>query len=313
MTAASLLERLAARPESFPGSLLLSGPSEKRLETEARRVAAVLLCPGEDPARRCDSCRRVLSGIHPDVLVVEPQGVQIRIDSVREAVTFGAGKPYEARRRVAIVLRAELLGPEAANALLKSLEEPGKHFHWILTTARPEALLPTICSRCVAVALAREPRAERAAEWISRGYPEDDAEELAGLEPAAEEEAPALLEQYRKRREDILLALGNGISQRRSAPLLLLAETLAHLEPGQARLFSEILADAAIASGGSSELLRHRAVSAGIRDLARRLPREALARAALRSADAPPDTRRGNKRLHYESVLLELLGLGLRD
>ena len=313
MTTASLLERLAARPGNFPGSLLLTGSPEKRLQGEARRLAATLLCSGEDPERRCDSCRRVLSGIHPDLLVVEPQGVQIRIDRIREAVAFGAGRPYESERRVAVVDHAELLGPEAANALLKSLEEPGKHFHWILTTARPEALLPTVCSRCVAVALARQPRAERAAEWVSRGFSEEDATELAGLEPAEKEEAPALLEQHRKWREDVLLAIGAGISQRRVAPLLLLAEALAQSEPEGARLLSELLADAAVASGASSELLRHRAVAAGIRDLSRRLTPEALARAALKAADAPADIRRGNKRLHYESVLLELLGAGLKD
>jgi hypothetical protein len=312
VTAASLLERLASRPGSFPGSLLLTGSPEKRLQGEARRLAAILLCSKEDPERRCDSCRRVLSGIHPDLLVVEPQGVQIRIDSIREAVVFGAGKPYESGRRVAVIDHAELLGLEAANALLKSLEEPGKHFHWILTTARPEALLPTVCSRCVAVALARQPRAERAAEWVSRGFSEEDATELAGLEPPVEEEAPALLEQHRKWREDVLLALGAGISHRRVAPLLLLAEALAQSEPEQARLFPELLADAAVASGASSELLRHRAVAAGIHDLARHLTPEALARAALKAADAPADNRRGNKRLHYESVLLELLR-GLKD
>ena len=307
MTAASLLERLAARPGSFPGSLLLTGSPEKRLQDEARRLAAILLCSGEDPESRCDSCRRVIAGIHPDLLVVEPQGVQIRIDSIRDAVVFGAGKPYESERRVAVIKQAEKLGPEAANALLKSLEEPGKHFHWILTTARPEALLPTVCSRCVAVALARQPRARRVAEWVSRGFSEEDAMELAGLEPAVEEEAPALLEQYRKWREYVLLALGAGISQRRIATLLLLAEALAQSEPERARVFPELLADAAVAAGASSELLRHRAVAAGIRDLGRRLTPEALARAALKAADAPADIRRGNKRLHYESVLLELI------
>lgn len=312
MTATALLERLASRPESFPGSLLLTGASENRLESEARRLAAILLCAGEDPERRCDSCRRVLSGVHPDLLVVRPVGVQIRIDSVREAIAFGAGRPYEAARRVAVVEHAEQLGLEAANALLKSLEEPGHHFHWILTTARPEALLPTICSRCVAVALVGQPRAERAADWVSRGFSEEDAAELAGLEPAAPEDAPALLEQFRKWREDVLLALAAGITERRVAPLLLLAEALAHSEPEQARLLSELLADAAVASGASGDVLRHRAVAGGIRDLARHLTPEALARAALRAADAPADNRRGNKRLHYESVLLELVGAGLR-
>ncbi len=309
MTAASLLERLAARPGGFPGSLLLTGSRENSLESESLRLAAILLCPGEGPEGRCDSCRRVLSRIHPDLLLVEPQGVQIRIDSVREAVAFGAGKPYEARRRVAVVRRADLLGPEAANALLKSLEEPGTHFHWILTTARPEALLPTIRSRCVAIPLARQPRDERVGGWVSRGFSEEDAAELAALEPAVEEDAPARLEQYRRWRQDILHALQDGISERRAAPLLLLAETLAHCEPERERLFSKLLADAAVASGASSENLRHPAVAAGIHALARRLAPEALARAALKAADAPADNRRGNKRLHYESVLLELAGI----
>ncbi len=307
MTATTLLERLAGRPESFPGSLLLTGSSEKPLGTEARRLAAILLCPGEDPGKSCDSCRRVLAGIHPDLSVVEPQGVQIRIDSIREAIVFGAGKPYEARRRVAIVQRAEQLGLEAANALLKSLEEPGRQFHWILTTARPEMLLPTVCSRCVAVALKPESRAERAAAWVSRGFSEEDAAELAGLEAETEEEAPARLEEFRKWRADVLLALGAGISQRQAAPLLLLAEALASAEPERTRVFSELLADAAVASGASSEMLRHRAVAGGIRDLARRSTPEALARAALKAAEAPADNRRGNKRLHYESLLLALL------
>jgi DNA polymerase-3 subunit delta' len=120
-----MLERLAQRPETFPGALLLTGPSAARLEKEARRLAAILVCPGEDPERRCDACRRAIAGLHPDVTIIEPQGVQIRIDGVREALVFGAGKPYESSRRVAVVSRAELLGQEAANALLKTLEEPG--------------------------------------------------------------------------------------------------------------------------------------------------------------------------------------------
>jgi DNA polymerase III subunit delta' len=310
VTASALLERLAGRPESFPGSLLLTSTSEKRLKTEARRLAAILLRSGEETEELHDSSRRALAGIHPDLSVVEPQGVQIRIDSIREAIAFGAGKPYEAPRRVAVVQNAEQLGLEAANALLKSLEEPGKFFHWILTTARPEALLPTVRSRCVTVALARESRAERAAAWVSRGFSEEDAAELAGLQPETEEDAPARLEESRKWRTDLLLALETGISQRRVAPLLLLAEALAHAEPGAARVFSEILADAAVvASGSSSERPRHRAVAGGIHDLARRLTPEALARAALKAADAPADSRRGNKRLHYESLLLELLGV----
>jgi DNA polymerase III delta prime subunit len=303
-----MLERLAGRPERFPGALLLTGPSETLLATEARELAAGLLCAGPDSdseaSRECR--RRVAAGIHPDLLVVPVQGVQIRIDAVREGVAFGAGKPYEAARRVAILARAELLGLEASNALLKSLEEPGRHFHWILATTRAETLLPTIRSRCVAVPVAPESRPQRAAAWLARGFSEEDAAELAGLEPVSPQEAPALLETHRRWRDDVLTAIGEGVARRRIAPLLLLAESLANASPERARILAELLADAAVAAGTSSGPLRHRAVAGAIHDLARRRPPEALRRAALKAADVPADNRRGNKRLHYESVLLGL-------
>lgn len=307
MNTSTVLERLAGRPEKFPGALLLTGASEARLEAEAARLAALLLCAGDDAGPGRDCRRRAAAGMHPDLLVVSPQGVQIRIDAVREGVQFGAGKPYESARRVAIVTRADRLGVEASNALLKSLEEPGGHFHWILTTTRAETLLPTIRSRCVAVPLAPESRSDRAADWVARGFPPGDAEELAGLEPVTAEEAPALLETHRKWRDDLLLALERGIGERRVAPLLLLAEALAHVAPERARLLPELLADAAVAAGASSDLLRHKAVAGAINGLARRLPPEVLCSAALKAADVPPDNRRGNKRLHYESVLLGLI------
>lgn len=307
MSTARLLERLAVHPEKFPGALLLTGPSEKRLEGEARRLATILLCPGEDPEHRCPSCRRIGSGLHPDLLTVEPQGVQIRIDSIREAIAFGSGKPYEAARRVAVIRRADLLGPEAANALLKSLEEPGRHLHWILTTTRPENLLATVRSRCSTVEVAPESRAQRAAVWTSRGFSEADASELAQLELEPEEDARALLEEYQRARADVLLALRAGVVERKIAPLLLLADALGQAEPVRARLLAELLADAATAASGSADRLRHRAVARAILELASRARPRALQRAALKAADAPADNRRGNRRLHYESVLLELL------
>jgi len=307
VSGAAVLERLAQRPETFPGALLLTGPSTARLKDAALRLAAMLVCPGEDPERRCDACRRALAGIHPDVTVVEPQGVQIRIDGVREALVFGAGKPYESSRRVAVVSRAELLGPEAANALLKTLEEPGRHFHWILTTTRAEALLPTVRSRCVAVPIPRETRAGRVEAWVARGFSREDASELSDLDVDSEEGAAAILEEHRAWRSDVVAALESGVSRRAVTPLLLLAEALAGADAGRAKLFCEILADAALASAGSTDAIRHRAAAAGILMIARKVPAEALRRAAWKAADAPPDNRRGNKRLHYESVLLELL------
>ncbi len=301
-----MLERLAARPEHFPGALLLTGESPDRLESEGRRLAAILLCPGNDPERRCDSCRRVASALHPDLLLVAPEGPQIRVDRIRDAVAFGTGRPYESARRVAVVTRADKLGLEAGNALLKSLEEPGRSFHWILTTTRPEELLATIRSRCAVAPVASLSHAQRLAAWRSRGFSEQDAADLALLSGETEETAVSRLEQYRKWRFEILTALEAGFAGRNVAALILLAEALARTEGAESRLLAELLADAAVAASTSADFLRHRTVAGPTRDLARKVAAEALHRAALKAADLPADSRRGNRRLHYEALLLEL-------
>jgi DNA polymerase-3 subunit delta' len=293
------------RGRSLPGALLLTGPSEKALEHEAIQLAASLLCPGEDPERRCDACRRTIAGLHPDLLVAAPEGVQIRVNRVREALAFAAGRPYESARRVAIVSRAELLGAEAGNALLKSLEEPGAVFHWILTTTRPEALLATIRSRCTVTRLPPISTAERLATWREKGFSEEDAPDLALLERETAA-GPEELAQYRQWRAFLLEALESGLAAGKLPALVLLAEGLGRAEPGQARVLAELLADAAAAGSVSTELLRHRAVAGAVQKISRTVARAALARAALKAADAPPDSRRGNRRLHYESLLLEL-------
>jgi DNA polymerase-3 subunit delta' len=308
----AVLERLASEPERFPGALLLTGDSDARLESQSRRLAARLLCPGRDPDASCGSCRRVLEGFHPDFLTVEPEGVQIRVDRVREAIAFGAGQPYEAPRRVARLLRADTLGVEGANALLKSLEEPGARFRWILTTMRPESLLATIRSRTTAVSLPARGRQAREQAFRDLGFSEDDARDLVVLAPASDEagDPPPAAEQlaeWRERRQAMVAALEEGLSAGRSAALVALAEAVASLERSQARLLPEILADAAVAlEAPDSGALRHRPVAGKLAEIARRTGPGALIDAAIAAADPPPDNRRGNKRLHYEKVLLDL-------
>ena len=312
LATADVLARLAADPERFPGALLLTGPSEARLAEESLRLAARLLCPGDDPAAECSSCRRVRAGIHPDLFTVEPEGVQIRVDRVREALAFGAGRPYESARRVARILRAADLGIEGANALLKALEEPGERFRWILSTSRPELLLPTIRSRCTVAVLPAPGPAERAAVWTELGFSEADARDLVlfareevGDDPAAR------LSEGRALRHSVVAALEEGVTGGRPATLLLLAEAIASLEKGDARILAEVLADAALAAEApQSPGLRHTAVAGQLAEIARRAGPEVLREAAITAADPPPDNRRGNRRLHYEKVLLGLWGRG---
>lgn len=305
MKAAAALERLAATPERFPGALLLSGPSGAALDAATRRLAAALLCPGEDPERRCDACRRAAAGLHPDLFHVDPEGVQIRVDRVRDALAFGAGRPYEAARRVAVVSQAEMLGAESANALLKSLEEPGERLRWILTTTRPEALLPTIRSRCVAAVLPRPSAAQRAALFRERGLSPEDAAELAQL--ADPDEPSPDLQALRAVRSRVAGALEAGLVGRKLSALLLLAELAgARGERAAPRILAEVLADAGLAASGAGEFARHPPLSGKLAELARCARPEALRKAALAAADPPTDSRRGNRRLHYEALLLEL-------
>ncbi|HTY43118.1 MAG TPA: hypothetical protein VMH79_14705 [Thermoanaerobaculia bacterium] len=314
--AGSLLEQLASRPDRFPGALLLTGPSAARLEQESRRLAAKLLCPGDDPDGTCRSCRRVEAGIHPDLLTIEPEGsqiLQIRVDRVREALVFAAGRPYESARRVARVVRAELLGTEAGNALLKTLEEPGERFRWILTSTRPEALLSTIRSRTTPAALPAPGTAERERAWRERGFPEDDAHDLVLFAGEDEKDPATALAEGRARRAVVVGALEEGLAAGNLPALVLCAEALGNAEPGEARILSELLADAALAAAGPpAESLRHRAVAGRLAALARKVPAGALRDAAVAAADAPPDKRRGNRRLHFEKVLLALYGNAAR-
>jgi DNA polymerase III delta prime subunit len=305
--AAGRVEALASDPEKFPGALLLTGPSEAALARESLVLAARLLCPGDDSESSCGSCRRVFAGIHPDLLTIEPEGVQIRVDRVREALAFGAGRPYESARRVVRMLRAEQLGPEAANALLKTLEEPGARLRWILATARPESLLATIRSRCAAVAILAPSRSEREREWRERGLSEDDAADLVVFGCAEDGDPAERLEETRAFRLAALEALEEGVVEGRRAALVMLADACASLDRDDARIVAELLADAAIADASpGSDAIRHRSVAGRLARIARHVRPTALKDAALAAADPPPDIRRGNRRLHYEKVLMEL-------
>lgn len=304
-----LLARLAEEPERFPSALLLTGSSDARLERESRLLAARLLCPGESSGAPCGSCRRVDAGLHPDFLSIEPEGVQIRVDRIREALAFAAGRPYESALRVARIARADLLGLEAGNALLKSLEEPGDRFRWILTSARPESLLATIRSRCTRATLPEPDSARRRSQWRERGFSEEDARDLVLFAGDSEEEEDpkARLAEGRALREHVLAALEEGLGAGRVVSLLLLAELLSPRTRSESKILSELLADTALASEApNSEAIRHHAVAGKLARLARRVPPQLLRDAAAAAADPPADSRRGNRRLHFEKLLLGL-------
>jgi DNA polymerase-3 subunit delta' len=107
------------------------------------------LSPDDLPScRNCSSCKKILSGNHPDILYVKPAARIIKIAQIRDLIDTLSMKPYEARLRVVVISEAQLMNPSAGNALLKILEEPPDRTILILTTTQRGDVLPTIGSRC---------------------------------------------------------------------------------------------------------------------------------------------------------------------
>jgi DNA polymerase-3 subunit delta' len=107
---------------------------------------------GADACGACIACRKVAAGLHPDVTELKPEGkTVITVDQVREATARAALRAYEGKTKVFILDPADLMQEPAANAILKTLEEPAGASLFILVTAAVSALLPTILSRCQGV------------------------------------------------------------------------------------------------------------------------------------------------------------------
>jgi len=96
----------------------------------------------------CLDCKRINQNNHPDLLVIEPENLTIKIETIRDIRSFLSLKSFCLERKIVILKESESLSPEAANAFLKTLEEPPKNSFIALCALRLEGLLPTISSRC---------------------------------------------------------------------------------------------------------------------------------------------------------------------
>ena len=182
----------AAERGSLPPSLIFAGPDGVGKRRAAIALAQLFNCtaprPGSaddppDACGACPACRRIERGVHADVLTIAPgETGSIKVDQVRQAVERSAYRPFEGRRRVVIVDDADAMEPSAQNALLKTLEEPPAASAFVLVTARPDVLLPTVRSRCQRLRFGRLAASEVAAVLMrEHRFSEADAHAASSL------------------------------------------------------------------------------------------------------------------------------------
>ena len=187
-------EQLLSIRARLPHALLVHGPEGIGKLALAECFAQLLLCEAAGdlraPCGACDGCRWFLAGTHPDIRRLEPESLsrlretgqelddaapavsktqkpstEVKIDQVRSLDSFLNLRSHRGRQRVVLVHPAEDMNLNAANALLKGLEEPQAQAHFILVSHRPARLLPTIRSRCVALPVVL-PDAAAAGSWL---------------------------------------------------------------------------------------------------------------------------------------------------
>ena len=224
-------------PQGLPSTMLLAGPAGVGKRRFARSLAQGLLCanPGlhREPCGDCSSCRLFVSVSHPDFRLIEPASADeanetaaegtgnapsgqrasraIVVAQVRDLGDFLAVTSHLGGHKVVLIQPAERLHPSAANALLKTLEEPRPGTVFILVSDRPQQLLPTVRSRCFRVDFP-VPEAGNALDWLKANSVKEPEIALAqaGFAPLAALELDQ--DEFRERRRQLsdLLAAQNG-------------------------------------------------------------------------------------------------------
>ena len=334
-------------------SLIFHGPPGVGKLTAALMLARTLLCRAPDgaPCGSCGACRRIDARalLHPDVRVIFPEKLSdfekseapedgaagldaqviqtetianpvwtVLIDRVRQAIGFLQRRPAEGPRSVLIIDQAHRMPAEAANALLKTLEEPPEHAVLILNTPSYHALLPTLRSRCQAIPFQLVPRAALA-RYLADRRATDPGEATLRAALSGGRIGVALeldLVRVRARRDELLGLLGAILRQADPGAAVARAEEIARagetsgadLEVLLSLLRDLMVAEAAPEAG--TDALVHGDIGERLMELARCLG--PAGPSAVDDFDAAIESirRKGNRQLLIENALLGLLPSG---
>lgn len=231
-----------------PHSLLFVGAEGIGKKQFALELAKAFVCQNSKAGEACDVCpackradkfvfpksddrdafKRVIFTEHSDVGLVIPYGKNILIDAIRELETEANFRPFESRARFFLIDEADKMNESASNALLKTLEEPAPTTYLFLITSRPDALLPTIRSRCQTVRFAPV-EAKQIENYLlaSKKFAPADAELLSKLSNGSVGYALNLnLEKFHGQREAMMDVLESLLLTKDRAALLRMTEEM---------------------------------------------------------------------------------------
>ena len=247
--------RRARALDRVHGAYLFEGAAGTGKRETALWLARLLLCSkrADEPCGGCRDCRKTHSagaeGAHPDLSLLEPDGAALKIGQIRALQRGLSLVSNEGGRRIALIFEAERLRPEAANALLKTLEEPTPGTTLVLVTSAVQALPRTLLSRTTRLRFVPEPASSIEEQLRDAGLDEDDAWLVAALGGGSLASAQAWAEQQLERARELRAEI-EGIEERPASAVLDLAESFRGGERGRIR--AELLLDvhAALARRG---------------------------------------------------------------
>jgi len=206
----TLLQR-AITNEKVVNSYLFLGSEGIGKKYVALQFAKALNClEGEgkegEACDHCLSCKKIDHALHPDVLLIEPEGQYIKVDQVRQLQKELAYRPYEGKRRVCILTAADRMAPHIPNTLLKTLEEPPLHTVIVLLANNARFILPTILSRCQPVRF-NPLSIPLVSRWLmeGKGFTQAEAHLLASLSEGSPGKALEIQEEIRQVPRESLL------------------------------------------------------------------------------------------------------------
>jgi len=206
----ALLQR-AIRNERVVNSYLFLGNEGIGKKAVALQFAKALNClareaEGGEACDHCISCKKIDHALHPDVLLIEPEGQTIKVEQVRQLQKELVYRPYEGKRRVCILTAADRMAPHIPNTLLKTLEEPPLHTVIILLANNSRFILPTILSRCQPIRFNPLP-IPLVSQWLmeGKGFNQAESHLLASLSEGSPGKALEIQEEIRQIPREALL------------------------------------------------------------------------------------------------------------